>query len=317
MSWRGVYISEPARLHLKQGRLNIRLKSAETGDNGEEEEHSLPLEDMAFLVLDTQQASVSAALLGACAENGCLVLVCDQKHTPCGALLPFNQHYRQTETVQAQLKLSQPRQKRLWQELICYKIRNQAKCLALLGCPEKTVLKVACLEQKVRSGDPDNIEARAARVYWGAYAGNFIRKVDGTDRLNAMLNYGYALLRATVARELAALGFITCLGLHHCSMRNAFNLADDILEPWRPFVDHLVMKTFKSMPGTEFCLNDRRLICAVLHQNILFEDGEQQILSAIRRQAAMLKAWTLDKRVNLEFPGFALRQGNAACQQTE
>ncbi len=310
MNWRGVHISEAAKLRLHKGRLHI----AQEGPP--EREHSLPLEDMAFIVLESRQVNLSSALLSSCAEQGVMVLFCDEKHLPCGALLPYNQHYRQGETAKAQIGLSLPRQKRLWQEIICHKIRNQATCLHRLGRGNESVRKVAILAQKVKSGDSGNVEAQAARLYWSIYSKNFSREAEAEDRLNSMLNYGYAVVRSSLAAELSALGFITCLGLRHCSMQNAYNLADDLIEPWRPFVDILTMRRFMDAPQEEFSLADRQTMCGILHDNVLFEDGEQQLLASLRRQAAMLKNWTLGKRNSLEYPDFCVT-GKNTCQPME
>lgn len=297
MSWRGVYVSKPARLSLAQRQLLITPKE---GDS-----HSFALEDIGYIVLDTQHTTFSGALLSACAVSGCLVIACDEKHTPCGVLLPYSQHYRQAETTAAQLALPKPRRKRLWQEIIRHKIRNQASCLQVLGRATHMARKVAACEQKVRSGDPDNVEAHAARLYWSAYMTRFSRDADGADRLNSMLNYGYALVRAAMARELSALGFITCLGVHHKNMQNAFNLADDMLEPWRPFVDRLAMTLFRNQPGEDILSPlDKRKLCGIFAEPVLFEEGEQELLSGLRRQTGMFKAWALGRQAGIAFPDF-------------
>jgi CRISPR-associated protein Cas1 len=295
VSRRGIFIGEPARLSVKQSKLVISRDG--------EDDASLPFEDLAFLVLDTQRTSLSGAVLSACACAGCLLVTCDDRHLPCGALLPSNQYYRQWETARDQIALSLPRKKNLWREIVRHKIRNQAACLRNMGHAPEQARKVAALALKVRSGDPDNVEAHAARLYWNAYAEDFTRDATGEDRINAMLNYGYALIRAGIARELAALGFITCLGLKHGSMENAFNLADDILEPWRPFVDRTAMRRFRAAPGKEFTRCDRQALCGIFHEQVLFAEGEQHLVAAVRQQVSMIKAWTRGRR-DVAFPDF-------------
>lgn len=157
MNWRGLHLSEAARLSVKQSQLVLERQ------NGT---FTFPLEDMAFLILDTQQISLSAAVLARCAEAGCLIVSCDGRHMPCGALLPYPTFHRHTETLLAQMSLSEPRRKRLWQQVVKRKIHNQAQCLREAGRPEEQVARVNLLESKVKSGDADNMEGVAARLYW-------------------------------------------------------------------------------------------------------------------------------------------------------
>jgi CRISPR-associated protein Cas1 len=300
MSWRGLVLSEPAKVAIKQSRLSVQREG--------EDEIFLAVEDMAFVVLDTPRVTLTAAALSVCAAAGCLVIFSDDKHMPCGALLPCNQYYRQLETVQAQLALSLPRKKRLWREIVIRKIHNQATCLERFGRLEQAG-KVASLTVKVQSGDVGNVEGHAARLYWHAYADKFIRDADGEDRLNAMLNYGYALLRSAIARELAAFGFVLSLGLNHKSLENAFNLADDIIEPWRPFVDDLVMRRWRKTPGKEFVREDRQSLCGIFYEQTFFDGGECQLLAALRRQVSKLKGW-LKGEEEIAFPRFSGKIGS-------
>lgn len=308
MSIRGVHISEPARLYLKHFCLNIK--------SGDKEPFSVALEDINYIVLDTDQVNLSAALLSACAEKGCLVICCDKKHMPNGSLLPFHTFYRQLETVQAQLKLSLPRKKRLWQQIIQHKIRNQATCLALFANKRELSRKVAVLEKKVTSGDPDNVEALAARLYFKGYMQGFQRDSKGEDRLNALLNYGYALIRAAIARNLTVLGFITCLGVQHRGMENAFNLADDLIEPWRPFVDAHARVIFeKRIEEKKLNKEDRQELTNIFNYSVLFEQGESFLVQALRRQAEQLRSFYQGGTMP-NFPDFA-PGGQRICQAEE
>ena len=217
--------------------------------------------------------------------------------------------------MQAQLALSEPRKKRLWQRIVQGKIRNQASALARLGRTRETVSRVAVLEQKVSSGDAGNAEAQAARLYFAAYVQGFLRDTDGRDRLNALLNYGYALVRAAVARDLTASGFIPCLGIHHRSMDNAFNLADDFLEPWRPFVDVLAHTIFYRRPQeTDLTGEDRRELMNIFFTPVLFEEGTRGLLQAISRQMEQMRAYYLGGALPA-FPDFA--PGGEECLPKE
>jgi len=298
MSWRGLHISEPAKLSLRKGQLAIHRK--------DEDELYFALEDLSYIVCDTGQITATGALLGACAGAGCLVVTTDSRHLPNGVLLPFHAYYRQAETAHAQLALSQPRRKRLWQNIVQGKIRNQSHCLKLLGRSASAVGKLAALTKKVGSGDPNNVEGQAARVYWNSFLAGFSRDPEGEDRCNALLNYGYAIIRAALARELTALGFIPCFGLHHHGVQNAFNLADDLIEPWRPVVDRTAFRAFEEWPEkTELDTEDRRSMCGILHAPILLDEEKRTILSGLRRYVEIFRAVILGKEGGLFIPQFS------------
>lgn len=227
MAWKGVHISRPARLSVKDAQLVVVQEDGEA---------RLPLEDVAWIVLDGGHATLTASLVSACMAAGIVIVFTDERHTPSGLALPFHRHHRQAAVAGVQLALSQPLKKRLWQALVVAKIDNQAAALALCRPGEDSPL--SAMARLVGSGDPDNVEARAARDYWKRLFPAFIRD-DAGDLRNKMLNYGYSVVRAAVARALVAAGFLPCIGLHHDSAANAFNLADDVFEPFRPFVDRL------------------------------------------------------------------------------
>ncbi len=296
MNWRGIHISEAARLSVKQGQILLERR---------DESFTFPLEDMAFLILDTQQVSLTAALLARCAEAGCLIICCNDKHMPCGSLLPFHTFYRHTETLQQQIAISEARKKRLWQQIVRRKIHNQAWSLRKAGRPDKQAARLSVLSVKVKSGDSDNVEGAAARLYWQYWEESFNRDQDGADRLNVMLNYGYALVRALMARELAGRGFSPALGVHHRSMANAFNLADDMIEPWRPFVDSLVLEICrKSSEQTSFGLEDRRALANIFFQPVSMDGSEMLLLDAVKKQIEQLRVFYLKLRDDIPLPYF-------------
>lgn len=296
MNWRGMHVSEPARLSVKQGQMLLERRDGT---------FTFPLEDMAFLILDTQQVSLTAALMARCAEAGCLVICCNDKHMPCGSLLPFHTFYRHAETLQRQITLSEVRKKRLWQQIIRRKILNQAWSLHRAGRPDEQADRLSVLSAKVKSGDSDNVEGAAARLYWQYWEEHFNRDQDGADRLNVMLNYGYALVRALMARELAGRGFSPSLGLHHRSMANAFNLADDMMEPWRPFVDSLALAVWrKNSEQTAFSLEDRRALANVFFQPVRMDGAEMLLLDAVKKQVEQLRVFYLKLRDDIPLPCF-------------
>ena len=230
MAWRGLHISKSARLNLADGQIVIAQ------DDGEVR---LPLEDIGWIVLDAPHATLTSTLLSACMDAGIALIATDATHTPSGVLMPFHRHYRQGGIAIAQAEMALPLKKRLWQAIVKTKILNQA---ASLDRTERTGGEgLRAMSRLVGSGDPDNVEARAAREYWGCLFESFRRDDDGDTR-NMMLNYGYAVIRSGVARALVAAGLVPALGVNHASATNAFNLADDLVEPFRPFVDVAVWR---------------------------------------------------------------------------
>jgi CRISPR-associated protein Cas1 len=192
------------------------------------------------VVLSHKQITITSGALEALLENNCAVITCDSKSMPVGLLLPLVGNTTQSERFRDQLDASQPLRKQLWQQTIQYKIRNQAAVLC--QCSDAEIKCMQVWANDVRSGDPDNMEARAAAYYWKklfAHIPDFIRDREGVAP-NNLLNYGYAILRAVVARSLVASGLLPTLGIHHHNRYNAYCLADDIMEPYRPYVDRLV-----------------------------------------------------------------------------
>lgn len=224
MAWRTVVISNPARLRIRNSQLVVI----------QAEEVPLPIEDIAVLMIESAEVLLSASVLSRLAEAGATVLVCDDRHLPCAACLPFAGHSRLTASHRLQLSMSEPFRKRCWQIVVRRKVANQAACLDLAGRAGGAGIR--SLLPRIASGDSTNIEAGAARRYFPALFGDdFLRGAD--DAANHALDYGYAVMRAMVARALATYGFLLTQGVHHRSELNAFNLADDFLEPFRPVVD--------------------------------------------------------------------------------
>jgi CRISPR-associated protein Cas1 len=229
MAWRGLHLSRPSRLTLADGQMVIAQDEGET---------RLALEDVAWLIIDTPQATVTTALLSACMTAGIAVIVADTRHMPNGMLLPFHTHHRQASVAALQLAAGAGLRGRLWQTLVRAKITNQASVLQASGAEPMPLYAMAT---RVLPADPDNVEARAARHYWGVLFADFVRENE-SDLRNAMLNYGYAVMRGAIARSLVAVGLLPCLGIHHASQLNPFNLADDLIEPFRPFIDWAVWR---------------------------------------------------------------------------
>ena len=237
--------SNPAYLSLRNSQLVIKLPEVEKAANLTEDfkkatEITRPIEDIGVVVLDHKQITITTGALSALLENNCAVITCDSRSMPVGLQLPLSGNTTQSERFRDQIDASLPLRKQLWQQTIQYKIRNQVAVLSLCSKAETRCMNVWANE--VRSGDPDNLEARAAVYYWKNLFGDipgFIRSREGVSP-NHLLNYGYAILRAVVARSLVASGLLPTLGIHHHNRYNAYCLADDIMEPYRPYVDRLV-----------------------------------------------------------------------------
>ena len=241
---RTLYFGNPAYLSLKSGQLVINKPAS--GEEKKEAVKTVPIEDIASVVLDNKQITITQALLGSLLEENCAVITCDSSHLPTGLMLPLDGHTLQNERFRSQIAASLPLKKQIWQQTIQSKIANQAAVLEYAtGEKHQNMLKWAT---GVRSGDPENLEARAAAYYWKTLFSDIIRgfiRGRDEDAPNNLLNYGYAIVRANVARALVCSGLLPTLGVHHRNKYNAYCLADDIMEPYRPYVDLLVYQIAK------------------------------------------------------------------------
>ena len=242
-----LYFGNPAYLSLRNAQLVIKLPGVEKAESlpdmmKAQAEVTKPIEDLGVVVLDNKQVTITSGLLDALLENNCAVITCDSKSMPIGLMLPLYGNTTKNERFRQQLDASLPLKKQLWQQTIQMKINNQASVLK--DCVDEEVRCMRVWASDVRSGDPDNLEARAAAYYWKSLFADiegFTREREGIYP-NNLLNYGYAILRAVVARGLVTSGLLPTLGIHHHNRYNAYCLADDIMEPYRPYVDELVFK---------------------------------------------------------------------------
>lgn len=250
---RTLYFGNPAYLSLKNEQLVIKIPVVENSDMPDmikrDATQSIPIEDIGVVVLDHKQITITHGLLEKLLENNCAVITCDSSRMPAGLLLPLSSNTIQSERFRNQIDASVPLKKQLWQQTIAVKIENQA---IVLNEKRGTVVKnMLVWANDVRSGDVTNLEARAAAYYWkNAFPDipEFTRDREGWPP-NNLLNYGYAILRAVIARALVGSGLLPTLGIHHRNKYNAYCLADDIMEPYRPFVDKLVMEIIDNKTG--------------------------------------------------------------------
>lgn len=241
-----LYFGNPIYLSLRNAQLVLRIPDVDKTE--EYAERTIPIEDIGIVVLDNRRITITTGAMEALLDNNCAIITCDSTNMPVGMMMPLSGNTIQNERFRDQLDASLPLKKQLWQQTVRQKILNQA---SLLHKSTGAVVKnMQAWANDVRSGDPDNYEARAASYYWRNLfpsIPNFVRGREG-EPPNNLLNYGYAILRACVARGLVGSGLLPTLGIHHHNRYNAYCLADDIMEPYRPYVDELVINIMRQYP---------------------------------------------------------------------
>ena len=283
---RTLCFSNPAYLSLRNAQLVIRI---EKQNDSPERQTSVPIEDIGIVVLDHQQITITHGAIAALLDNNAAVVTCDKRHLPVGLMLPLEGHTVQSERFRDQINASLPLRKQLWQQTVQQKILNQAALLRELHNAETgNMLHWAA---DVRSGDSTNLEGRAAAYYWKKMfpdLDDFTRERYG-DEPNAFLNYGYAILRATVARALVSSGLLPTLGIHHHNRYNAYCLADDIMEPYRPFVDRLVVQTMQLYPDiSEVTTDIKRNLLSIPTLDVVIGGQRSPLMVAVSQTTASL-----------------------------
>ena len=302
-----LYFGNPAYLSLRNGQLVIRLPEVEKAELPEivkqETVRTIPIEDIGVVVLDNKQITITQGALAELVANSAAVITCDNKCMPTGMLLPLSGNTLYQERFRNQIEASIPLRKQLWQQTVKAKIENQAYCLQ--KNTSKSFVPLHVLARKVRSDDADNHEAQAAAYYWkNIFFEGFTRDKDGVPP-NNLLNYGYAILRAVIARALVGSGLLPVYGIHHHNRYNAYCLADDIMEPYRPFVDDIVLSTMKKMEVSDDLtveLKREMLLIPVLD---VFIGGKRSplMIAAGLTAASLAKCYNGDTR-EISYPSF-------------
>jgi len=289
---RTLFFGNPLQLRTKNNQLFITSK-----DTGLIKQ--VPIEDIGFVVIESQEIYISIPTLTKLTENNVAVIFCDTKHMPNSMLLKLKNHQIQQELFKYQVNASEPLKKQLWQQIIKAKIKNQAHHLMLINKPFK-ILKT--YESKVLSGDTENREGVAAAYYWkNIFDFNFKRERYG-DYPNLFLNYGYIILRAAVARAIAGSGLLSTLGLHHHNKYNAFCLADDIMEPYRPLVDAKVIEIIKNYREQDLTVAIKAELLQLLTQTVYFKDNKSPLMVALSKTTTSLQQCYAGKRKKLIYP---------------
>ncbi len=274
----------PCELRKKNNQLLITYPADQN-----REDKSVPIEDAGIVILENPHITISNALLMELSENNTAVIICNSSHLPYGLMLPMFSHHAFTEKLRSQIEASQPLNKNLWQQTVIAKIANQAALLKKSGADVK---KLEFLSGEVRSGDTTNVEGRAAAFYWDKlYSGSsFLRHRFG-EPPNNLLNYGYAILRAVVARSLVGSGLFPSVGIHHRNKYNPYCLADDIMEPFRPYVDELVLEiTSENDEIEELTPALKRELLKIPVIDIEIEGKSSPLMVGVQRTTASLAA---------------------------
>ncbi len=267
-------------------------------DGNRNELGQVPLDDIAAVVANAHGLSYTNNLLVALADRGAPFVLCGPNHNPVGMIWPVDGHSTQAGRFDAQLATTKPLRKRLWSSIVKSKLNQQAAALEAAGA---SVTPLTALVAKVRSGDPDNIEAQGARRYWRLLFGEDFRRDRQAGGLNGLLNYGYTVLRATTARAIIAAGLHPSIGIHHTNQGNAMRLADDLMEPYRPFIDLLVWQ-LKRQDMAEVAPETKRIMVRGLYDDLMTNAGATPMQVSVQKLATSLAQVYLGEREQLDLP---------------
>ena len=258
---RSLVFSSPANLSLKDRQIVISLKESP------EDKITAPIEDIGVVIIDNPAVSITIPLLNDLADNNVIVIICNSKGVPSSTLLSFGTNHYQGEILQSQINITEPLKKGLWKQIVESKIKNQAALLNKLG---KRGDKLKPYYNNVKSGDTDNREGIAARIYFQELFGKGFVRERSQEGINALLNYGYTILRAATARAVVGSGLFQGIGLHHHNRSNSFPLVDDLIEPYRPFVDEMVYQLLLNN-CLELSKNVKAKLISVLYADVFFK----------------------------------------------
>ncbi|RTY68245.1 type II CRISPR-associated endonuclease Cas1 [Flavobacterium sp. RSP49] len=292
------------RTILIENKSSITTKNQQLILKSEIRESTIPIEDIGFLVLDHAEIYLSIPAMNLIVENNTAIIICGSNHLPNGMLLNLNSHHIQQEIFKNQIEASIPLKKQLWQQTIIEKIKNQGELLAKITENKNTF---EFLASKVLSGDTTNMEGVAAQQYWKNFplpnhAKNGIKRERYGDYPNNFLNYGYAILRAATARALSGSGLLNTLGIHHKSKYNAFALADDIMEPFRPIVDEKVFDIMNRYQEQELNTAIKAELLQMLTQTVYFKEEKSPLMVGLQKTASSLQHCFTGHRKKIKYP---------------
>lgn len=280
--------------------LSVKYDQLVIKSNGDVQSQ-IPCEDIGILLIDHVGTMYTHAVFTRLLDAGAAIVLCGGNHHPAGLILPLESHSTQTERFRQQIEAKVPVKKRLWKQLVQAKIKHQAR---VVGPDSEVYPALLALRQRVRSGDPQNVEAQASRKYWGVYLQDvqFRRNVEGKPP-NNLLNYGYTIMRAAVARALCSAGLLPSLGLHHRNRYNAFCLADDLVEPFRGYVDARV-KDIVEGEGVPEGLNQnlKARLLEILYETVTIGGNKSPLMVSLHRTMASLQRCFTGEQDKLELP---------------
>lgn len=289
---RTIYFGNPAYLSINLDQLIVQIPDVEN-------KSSIPVEDIGVVLLDHPRITITHGVIKRLLENKVALISCDESHMPSGLMLALEGNHTQSEKYVHQVNASVPLKKNLWQQTVKAKIQNQMILLQQLGKPWK---RLEILGQRVLSGDAKNVEAQAAAYYWPTLMDGFIRDRYG-EAPNGLLNYGYAVLRAMVARALLSSGLMPTMGIFHKNKYNAYCLADDIMEPFRPFIDRIVVELYCGMNIDTFLDKESKVkLLSVATVDALFGKVKSPLMVGMSRTTASLFECFEGSKKNIVYP---------------
>src|SRR5690554_2808122 len=287
------------RTLLLENKASITSKNLQLVIKTEAKESTIPIEDIGFIVLDHPEIYISIPTMNLLVENNASVIICGNNHLPNGMFLNLNSHHIQQEIFKNQINASLPLKKKLWQQTIVEKINNQGILL------EKVTQKknnFDFLASKVLSGDTSNMEGVAANFYWKSFFEHHFKRERFGDYPNNFLNYGYAILRAATARALSGSGLLNTLGIHHKSKYNAFALADDIMEPFRPIVNEKVLELTQKYDNQELNTQLKAELLQILTRTVYFKNEKSPLMVALQKTSSSLQQCFTGERKKIKYP---------------
>lgn len=294
MIGRIVEIADDRRhLFVNRGFMVVRDTEGERKELGQ-----VPLDDIAAVIANAHGITYTNNLLVALAERGAPFVLCAANHNAVGMLLTLDGHHVQAHRIEAQINASQPTHKRLWAAVVKSKLEQQAAALEATGAP---TAPLTALVRKVKSGDPDNVEGQGARRYWGLLFGSEFRRNQDGDGINALLNYGYTVVRSATARAVVAAGLHPSIGLHHSNDGNAMRLVDDLMEPFRPIIDLKVWQLQRA--GESHVTPDtKRALVRTLYDDMQSSAGATPVMVCMQKLAVSLAQVYVGERDKLDLP---------------
>ena len=284
---------------LLENKASLSTKNLQLVIKTETRESTIPIEDIGFLVIDHPEIYLSIPAMNLMIENNTSVIICNTNHLPNGMFLNLNSHHIQQEIFKNQINASVPLKKQLWQQTVIDKITNQGILLQKITSKNNNF---EFLASKVLSGDSSNMEGVAASFYWKVFFEQKFKRERFGDYPNNFLNYGYAILLAATARALSGSGLLNTLGIHHKSKYNAFALADDIMEPFRPVVDEKVAEIMQNYTEQELNTQIKAELLQILTRTVYFKDEKSPLMVALQKTASSLQQCYTGDRKKIKYP---------------